>query len=81
MTYNGFANYQTWNVVLWINHHEDFYNIARACASYDEFVNFMRSLDGPAAIETPDNVSWADPTIDRESINRDWVQDFVEVEA
>lgn len=81
MTCHGFANYQTWNVVLWINHHEDFYNIARGCSSYDEFVNVMSGLDGPAAVETPDNVSWADSAIDRDSINRDWVQDFVEVES
>ena len=77
--YNGFKNYQTWNVVLWINNDEGLYNLARQCASYDEFVDCMRDLNGPISIETPDNVSWADPTIDRESINADWTQDFVEV--
>jgi hypothetical protein len=79
MSYNGFKNYQTWNVVLWINNDEGLYNIARSESSYDSFVETMRDLgNGAIAYETPDNVSWADPTIDRESINRDWVQDFVE---
>lgn len=77
--YNGFKNYQTWNVVLWINNEEGLYNLARECASYDEFVDCMRDLNSAIGYETPDNVAWADPTIDRESINRDWVQDFVEV--
>lgn len=81
MTYNGFKNYQTWNVVLWINNDEGLYNLARQCSSYDEFVDCMRDLGGSIGYETPDNVAWADPTIDRESINRDWVQDFEEVGA
>jgi hypothetical protein len=41
----------------------------------------MRDLNSAIGYETPDNVSWADPAIDRESINRDWVQDFAEVGA
>lgn len=82
MTYNGCKNYQTWNVVLWINNDEKLYNIARSERSYDDFVETMRDLgNGAIAYETPDNVSWADLTIDRESINRDWVQDFAEVGA
>ena len=79
MTYNGHKNYQTWNVLLWINNDERLYNIARSEANYDDFVDTMSSLeDGAISYETPDNVAWADPTIDRNSINRDWVQDFVE---
>jgi hypothetical protein len=80
-SYNGFKNYQTWNVVLWINNTEGLYNLARQCSSYDEFVDCMRDLNSAIGYETPDNVSWADPAIDRESINRDWVQDFAEVGA
>lgn len=79
MTYNGHKNYQTWNVLLWINNDEGLYNIARSVTDYDAFVDIMKdSFSGSIAYETPDNVAWADPTIDRESINLDWVQDFVE---
>jgi hypothetical protein len=79
MTYNGHKNYQTWNVLLWINNDEGLYNIARSEANYDDFVLTMRELgNGAIAYETPDNVAWADPTIDRESINNDWVQEFFE---
>jgi hypothetical protein len=81
MTYNGHKNYQTWNVLLWINNDEGLYNLARQCSSYDEFVDCMKDLGSAIGYETPDNVAWNDSAIDRESINRDWVQDFVEVEA
>lgn len=82
MTYHGHKNYQTWNVLLWINNDENLYWIAKGCESYDDFVRAMKDMeDGALSYETPDNVSWADPTIDRETINNDWVQDFVEESA
>jgi hypothetical protein len=81
MTYNGFKNYETWNVVLWINNDEGLYNLASQCESYDEFVDCMKDLGSKIGYQTPDGVAWNDSGIDRESVNRDWVQDFVEVEA
>ncbi len=81
MTYNGHKNYQTWNVTLWINNDEGLYNLARQCSSYDEFVDCMSDLGSAIGYQTPDGVAWADPTIDRESINADWFYDFVEVDA
>lgn len=78
MTYNGHKNYQTWNVILWINNDEALYSIANSVQSYDDFVETMRELDGPIAYETPDNVAWGDPTIDRETMNSNWVQHFTE---
>jgi hypothetical protein len=38
-------------------------------------------LGSEIAYQTPDGVAWSDSGIDRESVNRDWVQDFVEVDA
>jgi hypothetical protein len=81
MTYNGFKNYETWNVVLWINNDEGLYNLASQCSSYDEFVDCMNDLGSTIGYQTPDGVAWNDSGIDRETVNRDWVQDFVEVDA
>ena len=50
-TYNGWANYETWNTALWIQNLEGWYNIARECHSYK---NWLRNIcEG----ETPDGVN------------------------
>ena len=66
MTYNGYKNYETWNVSLWISNDEGLYNISRACANYDEFIDNMREL---GSLETPDNVAWNDSGIYHEEVN------------
>ena len=65
MSYNGYSNYATWNVALWISNNEGLYNIAMSCANYDEFVDTMRELD---SLQTPDSVAWNDTGIDRHEV-------------
>ena len=57
-TYNGWTNYETWNVALWIGNDEGLYNFARRCYSYQDFIN--RFGDDS---ETPDGVKFNDPSI------------------
>ena len=66
MSYNGYKNYETWNVVLWINNDEGFYNIAEDCVDYEDFRHTMLEFD---SLETPDNVAWFDSKLDIEAIN------------
>lgn len=76
MTYNGFKNYETWNVVLWINNDEGLYNLARQCASYDEFVDCMKDLGGSIGYETPDGTSWSDSAINQFEMQEFWQESF-----
>ncbi len=55
-TYNGWENYETWNVALWIGNDEYLYKCARKCYSYKHFVDYMMFNDGT----TPDGVKWDD---------------------
>ena len=77
--YNGWANYESWNVNLWIANDPGLYELARGCSDYDTFVGMLRVMlgeavgDGGAAAigyETPDGVAWSDSGIDVEEINR-----------
>lgn len=80
---NGYANYQTWNVLLWIGNDEGLYHLAARCLNYKEFVDVLRELDDgkPLAYETPDNVSWNDSSLDHDQIQAYWEESFSRVPA
>jgi hypothetical protein len=40
---NGWKNYETWNVALWIRNDEALYHTARSCKDYGEFVDKLES--------------------------------------
>ena len=61
--YNGWANYETWNVALWIGNDEGLYNLARECDDYETFREMMGET------ETPDEVAWNDSGLDIDELN------------
>ncbi len=63
-TYNGWKNYETWNVSLWINNHSDLYDIAKGSNNYREFV---RNFDFES--ETGDGVSFVDDDLDIQELD------------
>lgn len=71
--YNGWKNYQTWNVALWIQNDEGLYNLARECRSYQDFKDTLQEVVGenmPIAYQTPDGVAWNDSGLDTDALDR-----------
>jgi hypothetical protein len=64
-TYNGWANYETWNVTLWIQNDEGLYNAAKS-SNYQELISLLHECGSK---ETPDGVKWDDAKIDVIAVN------------
>jgi hypothetical protein len=60
-TYNGWANYETWNVALWLGNDENLYKVAR---QYDRYDALIPRLEYQFGQMTPDGVRWMDGKID-----------------
>lgn len=74
-TYNGWANWETWNVALWIGNDEWLYHLARDCKRinrkdpYKAFVESLQEMGGEIALQTPDGCAWNDSGIDTDELN------------
>jgi hypothetical protein len=73
ISYNGWENYETWNVALWINNDQSLYNIAMEAGDYEAFAEFM--IDDFNDASTPDGVRYDDPKVNVIQLNSD-VFDF-----
>ena len=71
-TYNGWANYETWNVALWIQNDQGLNTLAYESGSYEDFLSVLEELN---IVATPDGVRYADPEVNAIELNAD-VFDF-----
>ena len=75
-TYNGWTNYETWNVSLYINNEHSIYTMAcdfvkerkdlGLVVSYDAFIPV---LEQHFTKITPDGVSWMEPKLDTDELD------------
>ena len=61
--YNGWGNYETWNVALWIQNDVELYNLALTLSDYQELVDVLYQEYG--VTETKDGVKFNSPKINR----------------
>ena len=76
--YNGYANYQTWNVCLWISNDHNLYILAKQCNSYFHFKMLLREIYERTDIrfETPDGVAWSDSAVNLAELEAFWNDNF-----
>jgi hypothetical protein len=80
--YNGWRNYETWNVILWINNDQSYYNSMKRIYNERSWTNTDIRLKPFSTLyeafvlrndlyksKTPDGVLWADRKIDLDQIN------------
>ena len=63
--YNGWTNYETWNVGLWLGNDEGLYEVARRALDFDHLIEMLNSYGSEF---TGDGVRWDDPSVNRVEI-------------
>lgn len=76
-TYNGWKNYETWNVTLWLQNDEAMYKLAcqyvktaKHCKIKNIYDSMIPALEINFSQITPDGVRWMNPTIDTAAVDR-----------
>jgi hypothetical protein len=71
-SYNGWSNWETWNVALWLQNDVNLYYLAQEMGNY---VDTVEALIDSGYTETRDGVKWDDPAVNVIQINSE-VFDF-----
>jgi len=61
--YNGYTNYETWNVALWIDNDQWNYALMMQCKNYNEFIEKVE------ASTTGDGIEWDCSLVNVEEID------------
>ena len=65
-SYNGWTNYETWNVALYIQNEELLYRIALRS---DDYADFLRASEHIRGVNTPDGVQWDSGELDWDELD------------
>lgn len=64
-SYNGWKNYKTWNIALWIGNDEFLYNEAKNCIDYKQFTDSISGI----VRSTGDGVDFLDSALDIDELD------------
>ena len=80
--YNGWANYETWNAVLWLGNDEGLYDLVKEYGRQFSRVKFLGETepswsgflqyvsDSTLGVATPDGVQWRSRRIDHDEMDK-----------
>ena len=71
--YNGWANWATWNVALWLGNDESLYKLARRFVQYKDLANHLVES---GTYNTPDGASYQDPELDTYALDELLMDEF-----
>lgn len=70
-TYNGWKNWATWNVALWLGNDEFLYKLSRRFVHYKDLANKLEEI---GMLCTPDEASFKDEDLDTYALD-EWLMD------
>lgn len=68
-TYNGWKNYETWNVNLWLSNDENLYRLVVNYGKEVTYRDFAQTYLNVLSPQTPDGVNWLDESLDYDALN------------
>ena len=80
MSYNGWTNWETWNVHMWIGNDEMFHRMMTQGAKND-WEQFKALAMQFGITKTPDDVSFEDPKVNQDEIREAYAEEKEEVTA
>lgn len=71
-TYQGWKNYQTWNIALWVNNDEGLYNMAVDYVKKSKRPSYMGfvKISGLQGELTPDRIKFDGTRLDYKALNK-----------
>jgi hypothetical protein len=69
-TYNGWKNFQTWNIILWLDNDEGLNSLVHDYGHKKSYEDFAYDFLLEHSTTTPDGVRWLDRDLDWDALDK-----------